>query len=40
MRGFDRIWKCNYFGGEPFGRAEAEVRFRKLKNEKTAGKDK
>ena len=40
MWGFDGIWSGNYFGGEPIGRAEAEVRLRKLKNEKAAGKEK
>ena len=33
------IWKSNYFGGMPIGRAEVEVRVWKLKNRKTAGKD-
>ena len=39
MCGFDRIWRGNYFGGEPIGRAKVEVRVRKLKNGKAAGKD-
>ena len=29
----------NYFGGDPIRRMEIEVRVRKLKNRKTAGKD-
>ena len=29
----------SYFGGEPIGRAEVEVRVGKLKNGKAAGKD-
>ena len=39
MCGFDGILRGNYFGGEPIGRAEVEVRVRKLKNGKVAGKD-
>ena len=38
--GFDRIGRDKYFGAEPIGRAEVEVRMGKLKNGKTAGKDK
>ena len=34
MCSFGRIWRGNYFGGEPIGRAEAEVRVGKLKNGK------
>ena len=26
MFGFGGIWRRNYFGGEPIGRAEVEVR--------------
>ena len=37
--GFDGIRRGNYFGGEPVGRAEVEVRLVKLKNGKAAGKD-
>ena len=37
--GFDRIWRGNYFGGKPIGRAEVEVRMGKHKNGKAAGKD-
>ena len=29
----------NYFGGEPIGRAEVDVRVGKLRNGKAAGKD-
>ena len=36
---FDGIQRGNYFGGEPIGRAEVEVRMGKLKNEKAIGKD-
>ena len=39
MCGFDGIQKGNYFGGEPIGRAEVEVRVRMLKNGKAAGGD-
>ena len=39
MCGFDGIWRGNYFGGEPIGRAEVEVRVGKLKNGKATGKD-
>ena len=39
MCGFDGIRRGNYFGGEPVGRAEVEVRVDKLKNGKAAGKD-
>ena len=34
-----KIRRGNYFGGEPIGRAEVEVRLGKLKNGKAAGKD-
>ena len=37
--GFDGIWRGNYFRGEPIGRAEVEVRVRKLMNRKVTGKD-
>ena len=33
------IRRGNYFGGEPIGRAEVEVRVSRLKNGKAAGKD-
>ena len=36
---FDGIRGCNYFGREPIGKAEVEVRVRKLKNGKAAGGD-
>ena len=39
MCGFDRIWRGNYFRGEPIGRAEVEVRVGKLKNGKAASED-
>ena len=39
MWGFDGIQRGNYFGGEPIGRAEVEVRVGKLNNGKGAGKD-
>ena len=39
MCGFDWIQRDNYFGGEPIGKAEVEVRVGKLKNLKAAGKD-
>ena len=39
MCGFDGIRRGNYFGGEPVGRAEVEVRVGKLKNGKATGKD-
>ena len=40
MCDFDGILRGNYFGGEPVGRAEVEVKVGKLKNGKAAGKDK
>ena len=39
MCGFDGIQRGNYFGGEPIGIAEVEVRVGKLKSGKAAGKD-
>ena len=39
MCGFDRIRRGNYFGEEPIGRADVEVRVGKLENGKAAGKD-
>ena len=39
MCGFDGIQRGNYLGGNPIGRAEVEVRVRKLKNGKAAGQD-
>ena len=39
MYGFDGIRRGNYFGEEPIGRAEVEVRMGKLNNGKAAGKD-
>ena len=39
MYGLDEIRSGNYFGGEPVGRAEVEVRVVKLKNGKAAGGD-
>ena len=38
MCGFDGIWIGNYFGGEPIGRVEVEVRVPKPKNGKAMGK--
>ena len=38
MWGFDVILRGNYFGGEPIGRTEVEVRVGKLKNGKATGK--
>ena len=38
MCDFDRIQRGNYFGGEPIGRVEVELRVGKLKNGKTAGR--
>ena len=34
MCGFDGILRGNYFGGEPIGRAEVEVRVGKVKKER------
>ena len=39
MFGFDGIRRGNYFGGDPIGKTEVEVRVGKLKNKKAAGKD-
>ena len=39
MCGFVWIWRGNYFGGEPIGRAEIEVRVGKLKNGKATVRD-
>ena len=39
MCSFDRVRRGNYFGAEPIGRTEIEVRMGKLKNGKVAGKD-
>ena len=39
MCDFDGIQKDNYFGGEPIGRVEVEMRVGKLKNLKATGKD-
>ena len=39
MCGFHRVWRGNYFGGEPIRRTKVEIRVGKLKNGKTAGKD-
>ena len=36
---FDGARRGNYFGGEPIRRAEVELRVRKIKNRKAAGKD-
>ena len=36
---FDEIWRGNYFGGEPIGRAEVEVKVGKFKNGKATCKD-
>ena len=37
MCGFNGIWRGNYFRGKPI--ESAEVKMKKLKNGKTAGKD-
>ena len=37
MCGFDRIWRGNYFRGEPIGRAEVEVKVGKLTNGRATG---
>ena len=39
MCDFDGIRRGSYFGGEPIGRAEVELRVGKLKNGKAAGGD-
>ena len=39
MCGFDVVRRGDYFGREPIGRTEVEVRVGKFKNGKTAGKD-
>ena len=39
MCSFGGIRRGKYFGGEPIGRVEVEVRVAKLKNGKAAGKD-
>ena len=39
MSSFDGIRRGNYFGREPIGRAEVEVRVGKLKDGKAAGKN-
>ena len=39
MCGFDGVQKGNYFGEEPIGRAEVEVRVGKFKDRKAVGKD-
>ena len=39
MCGIDGIRKGNYFGGEPIGSSEVELRVGKLKNGKTASRD-
>ena len=39
MCGFDGIRGGKYFGGEPIGRVEVEVRVGKLKNGMANGKD-
>ena len=36
---FDETRRGNYFGGEPIGKAEVQVRVSKLKNGKAASKD-
>ena len=33
------LWRENYFGGEPIKRKNIELRVRRLKNGKAAGKD-
>ena len=39
MCGFDGIWRGNYCGGEPIGRAVVEVRVGQFKKGKATGKD-
>ena len=39
MCGFDRVRRGNYFGRESIRRTEVDVRVRKLKNGKAAGKN-
>ena len=39
MCGFDGIWRGNYCGGEPIGRALVEVRVGQFKKGKATGKD-
>ena len=39
MCGFDGVQKGNYFGEEPIGRAEVEVRVGKFKDRKAVCKD-
>ena len=39
MCGFYGIRRGNYFGGEPIGRADVEVRVGKLKSGKASGKE-
>ena len=39
MCGFDNVQKGSYFRGEAIMKSEMEVRVRKLKNGKAAGKD-
>ena len=39
MASNDGIWRGNYFGRTTIGRTKVEVRMRKLKNGKVAGKD-
>ena len=36
---FDRVWRGNYFEGEPIRRTEVEVKVGKPKNGKAAVKD-
>ena len=38
MCGFDGVQRSNYYGGGPLRRTEVEVRVRKPKNGKVAGK--
>ena len=40
MCSLDGVQRSSYFVGEPIKRAEVEVIMGRLKNEKTAGKDK
>ena len=39
MCGFDGVQKANFFDGEPFRRGKVDIRVRKLKNGKAAGRD-
>ena len=40
MCGFDEVQRVNYFRGEPISRSELEIKVKKIKIRKAAGKDK